>query len=57
MKKLMIKFFLEPYLSPENAKYFHEFICLAEGFKMIGIEFFGNIDYWNPYNKKGGKKF
>ena len=30
--------------------YQHNIICLAEGFKEIGVEFFGNIDYW--YNQE-----
>jgi hypothetical protein len=29
-----------------NGIYQHNIICLAEGFKQMGLQFFGNIDYW-----------
>lgn len=31
---------------PEKSNYQHGLVCLAEGFKELGIEFFASTDYW-----------
>ncbi len=45
---LKFKFYLMPYREPVKAGYHHCSIALAEGFKELGVEFYGNIDQWNP---------
>lgn len=34
----------------DQGVYQHNIVCLAEGFKVLGLEFFGNIDYWYEEN-------
>lgn len=43
---MRIKFYLVPYDKPTNAAYQHQEVCLAEGLKDYGVEFYGNINYW-----------
>ena len=48
MKK--IKFFITPVYPFGNDHYFHEIIVLAEGFKELGYEICGNVNYWEEFN-------
>ena len=41
-----IFFYCCPFGSPEKQPYHHGMVCLAEGFKALGIQFFSNINYW-----------
>jgi hypothetical protein len=41
-----IQFFLAPTETLSRQFYFHDCIALAEGFRELGIEFRGNINYW-----------
>jgi hypothetical protein len=41
-----IFFYCFPQGVPERAAFQHSIICLAEGFKSLGIKFFSNINYW-----------
>lgn len=43
--KLKVKIFIVPYNYPKMA-YHHEIVALCEGFKDLGIEFYGDDDYW-----------
>ena len=46
-------FFLHPGGPPEKAAYQHTLIALAEGFKKMGWEIEGNLDYWQYPTEKG----
>lgn len=46
MKEDKIYFYCVAPESPSNAAYHHLAICLAEGFKELGVKFYANIDYW-----------
>lgn len=46
--KLRFKFFIQPYVKPQMANYAHCALSIAEGFKELGVTYYGNIDYWNP---------
>ncbi|MEA5573571.1 glycosyltransferase family 1 protein [Calothrix sp. UHCC 0171] len=39
-------FYVCPTGPPEDANYQHLIVCLAEGFKKIGIEFYASNNYW-----------
>jgi len=39
-------FYCVPPDTPDNTAYPHTMICLAEGLKALGIEFYSNINYW-----------
>ncbi len=41
-----IFFYCVPSGSPESTGYPHTIVCLAEGLRALGIEFYSNIDYW-----------
>lgn len=41
-----IQFFLAPNEALSHQFYFHDCVALAEGFRELGIEFRGNINYW-----------
>ena len=43
---MKILFHLEPYREPKMAHYQHAMLTIAEGLKELGVEFYGNIDYW-----------
>ena len=43
---MKIKFHLEKYVEPGKAHYQHAVLVVAEGLKELGVEFYGNIDYW-----------
>lgn len=49
---MTIKFNLLPCENADKAHYQYTSIALAEGFKELGIDYFGNIDYW--YEEKEG---
>lgn len=44
--KPKIFFYCFPQGSPDQAAYQHSIICLAEGFKKIGIDFYADRNYW-----------
>ena len=50
MKK--IKFFITPVYPYGNDHYYHEIIVLAEGFKELGYDICGNVNYWQNYKTK-----
>lgn len=52
MKKQKVYFYCVSPESPSNAAYHHLAICLAEGFKELGIEFYANINYWRIHVEK-----
>lgn len=37
---------------PEGGKFQHLLICLAEGFRELGIPFFSNVNYWQELSEK-----
>lgn len=39
-------FYCLPPGSPDNTGYPHTMVCLGEGLKALGIEFYANINYW-----------
>ena len=39
-------FYCFPAGPPERAGYQHEMICLAEGLKALGVQFYSNLNYW-----------
>jgi len=41
-----IFFYCCPQGAPDKAAYQHSIICLAEGLKALGIQFYSNINYW-----------
>ena len=41
-----VKFYITPVYPYGNDHYYHEIIVLAEGFRDLGFEVFGNTDYW-----------
>jgi hypothetical protein len=41
-----IFFYCVPPGTPDNTGYPHTIICLAEGLRALGIEFYSNINYW-----------
>ena len=43
---MKILFYSSAYQKPEWARYQHTSVSLAEGFRDLGIEYYGNIDYW-----------
>jgi hypothetical protein len=43
---MKILFKVQPYVKPALAHYQHSILVIAEGLKELGIEFYGNIDYW-----------
>lgn len=43
---MKVKFFITPVYPYGNDHYYHEIISLAEGFESLGVEIFGNADYW-----------
>lgn len=48
---LRFKFYIQPYVQPKESGYAHCALSIAEGFKELGITFYGNIDYWDPKGK------
>lgn len=43
---MKVKFFITPVYPYGDDHYYHEIISLAEGFESLGVEIFGNADYW-----------
>jgi len=43
---IKVFFYCCPAGSADSQAYQHPLICLAEGFKQLGIEFYSNINYW-----------
>lgn len=46
MKTGSVYFYCLPVGRPDKAAFQHGPICLAEGFKELGIPFYSNVDYW-----------
>ena len=49
---MKIKFFIIPIYPYGDDHYFHEIIVLAEGFKALGHNIFGNVNYWQDFTSK-----
>tara|TARA_Y100001954_G_scaffold221101_1_gene256890 strand:+ start:200 stop:1282 length:1083 start_codon:yes stop_codon:yes gene_type:complete len=49
---MKVKFFITPVYPYGNDNYYHEIIVLAEGFKELGFDIFGNFDYWQDFGNK-----
>ncbi len=47
-----IFFYCLPQGTPDKAAYQHGIVCLVEGLKSLGIEFYSNINYWKPSPEK-----
>ncbi len=48
-----IYFYCDPRIGiPQGDKFQHLLICLAEGFRELGIPFFSNVNYWQESPKK-----
>jgi len=43
--------------SHNNAAYHHSAICIAEGLKELGVEFYANVNYWQQSPKEGDYLF
>src|ERR1039457_3128909 len=48
-----VYFFCFPHGPADRAGYEHEIICLAEGLRLLNIQYSGNIDYWMEGNSPG----
>ncbi|MDP4267528.1 MAG: hypothetical protein Q8880_08850, partial [Bacteroidota bacterium] len=46
-----IKFYITPYENPQKSMYHYIILALAQGFKEMGYNFCGNIDYWFESDK------
>lgn len=47
---MKVLFNLQPYHAPTLAHYQHAALVIAEGLKELGIEFYGNTDYWYDHD-------
>ena len=50
---MKVYFICHPLGTPDKAAYQHQVVVLAEGLKELGIEFWGNINYWLQSEMEG----
>lgn len=53
METNKVYFFCVPHGPADRSGYEHAIVCIAEGLRLLGIQFSGNIDYWQEGNSRG----